>query len=71
MTRPIARVWKLKDLKAYLRYNQIKYSRLPEIRCHQLCIQFNNIKNQQYAEQQLTVTAFDEQSYFDWISHEH
>jgi hypothetical protein len=71
VTRPIARVWKLPDLKAYLRYHQIKYSRLPEIRRHQLTIQFNNIQHQQFAEHKLPVTAFTEQNYFDWISYEH
>ncbi|CAF1336291.1 unnamed protein product [Rotaria sordida] len=47
------------------------YGRLPEIRHHQLCIQFNNQLHQQHAEQILTFTDFDEQSYYNWISHEH
>ncbi|CAF3328907.1 unnamed protein product [Rotaria sp. Silwood2] len=69
--RPIARIWKLKDLKTYLKYKKIKYGRLPEIRRHQLCIQFNNRLHQQHAEQILNLTDFDEQSYYNWISHEH
>ncbi|CAF4964696.1 unnamed protein product [Rotaria sp. Silwood1] len=71
VTRPIARIWKLQDLKTYLKYKNIKYGRLPEIRRHQLCIQFNNQLHQQHAEQILNFTDFDEQSYYNWISHEH
>lgn len=69
--RPIARVWKLKDLKTYLQHKRIKFIRLPEIHHHQLHIQFNNVGHQQYAERNLPFTAFDQQSYYDWISTAH
>ena len=70
VTRPIARVWKLQDLKTYLRHNNIKYARLPEIRRHILSIQFNNLSHQQHAEQTLTSTDFDESNYYRWTSYE-
>jgi 3'-phosphoadenosine 5'-phosphosulfate sulfotransferase (PAPS reductase)/FAD synthetase len=69
--RPIARVWKLRDLKDYLKFKNIKYSRLPEIHNHQLCIQFNHLVHQQEAEKILNFQDFDETSYYNWLSHEH
>ena len=50
VVRPIHRIWKLKDLKAYLKHKHIAYNRLPEIYNHQLRIQFNNSLRQQHAE---------------------
>ena len=70
VVRPIHRIWKLKDLKAYLKHKHITYNRLPEIYNHQLRIQFNNSPRQQHAEQTLTLNDFDEKSYYDWISRE-
>ena len=68
VVRPIHRIWKLKDLKAYHKHKHITYNRLPEIYNHQLRIQFNNSLRQQHAEQTLTLNDFDEKSYCDWIS---
>ena len=48
--RPTHRIWKLKELKAYLEYKHITYNRLPEIYNHKLRIQFNNSLRQQHAE---------------------
>jgi hypothetical protein len=71
VTRPIARIWKLNDLKSYLKYKNIKYNRLLNIRNHQLSIQFNHIKHQQSAEHILTLNDFDENSYHHWIAMKH
>ena len=61
--RPIARVWQLPHLKAYLKFKQIIFHRLPEIH-HQLRIQFHNTSHYHDAETKLSPTDFDEQSYY-------
>jgi hypothetical protein len=60
VTRTISRSWNLRDLKAYLKHKNIKFSRLPEIRNHQLHIQFNHYVHQQYAEHILSFNEFDD-----------
>jgi hypothetical protein len=68
LVRPIARLWKLPDLKSYLKYKQIHYSRLPEIYNHQLRIQFNTVISLQHAERILLSAEFDESNYSSWMS---
>jgi hypothetical protein len=71
VVRPIARIWKLSDLKDYLKYKNIKFNRLPEIRNHQLRLQFTHLVHQQQAENILAFNDFDDNSYYNWISHKH
>ncbi len=68
VTRKISRIWNLHDLKAYLKHKNIKFSRLPEIRNHQLHIQFNHYVDQQHAENMLSFNEFDDNNYNNWIS---
>ncbi len=68
VTRTISRSWNLRDLKAYLKHKNIKFSRLPEIRNHQLHPQFNHYIYQQYAENILSFHEFDNNNYNNWIS---
>ncbi|CAF4400150.1 unnamed protein product [Rotaria magnacalcarata] len=62
----IDNIWKLKDLKAYLKYKQIKYGHLLEIRRNTLYVYFNNIIQQQQAERILNLISFDANSFSDW-----
>ena len=66
--RPIARIWKLKELKQFLKQNDIHYARLPEVHRHQLKIQFRSFNDHQFAEHRLTADAFDEKHFLTWIS---
>ncbi|CAF4904631.1 unnamed protein product [Rotaria sp. Silwood1] len=70
-TLSLPRVWQLRDLKTYLKSKNIHHTRLPEVRHHQLRIQFNHLNHLQHAEQTLLPTDFDEQNYYSWISQEH
>ncbi|CAF2094488.1 unnamed protein product [Rotaria magnacalcarata] len=59
-------IWKLKDLKAYLKYKEIKYGHLLEIRRNKLYVYFNNIIQKQQAERILNLISFDANSFSDW-----
>ena len=69
--RPIARAWQLHALKLYLKHKQIHYNRLPEIRHHQVRIQFNNIDHYSYVEATISEDEFSEMNYYKWINYEH
>lgn len=71
VTRPIARVWTLKEIKPYLKSKNIKFNRLPTIRNHHLLIQFNHLVHQHEAESLLTDDDFNEQHYYNWILNKH
>ncbi|CAF4326081.1 unnamed protein product, partial [Rotaria magnacalcarata] len=68
--RLVDTIWKLKDIKQYLRYKQIKYSGLPDIHNNKLYVQFNNSINLQHAEQCLALGEFDSSHYRIWMTHE-
>jgi hypothetical protein len=69
VTRTISRIWPLHELKAYLKHKNIQFCRLPEIRNHQLHIQFTHSVDQQYAENILSFNEFDDNHYHNWISY--
>lgn len=68
VVRPIAPNWNLHELKAYLKFKNINNNRLSEIRKHKLCLQFNHLNDQQYAEQALVHDEFSRQNYEHWLS---
>lgn len=69
--RLIDRDWKLRDLKDYLKYKQINFTRLPEVYNHRLRIQFNTLADQQYAEKTLSSDDFTSENYQIWIAKVH
>lgn len=66
--RPISPRWKLHDLKAYLKFRNIRCYRLPEIRKHRLRLQFTHSTDRDHAEQTLHLDEFSDQNYHTWIS---
>ena len=70
LTRPIHPSWQLQAVKSFLKTNNIKFTRLPEIYKHQIRIQFNNDKDQHNADQILSSDVFNEHHYIQWC-HNH
>lgn len=68
LIRPIARVWRLNELKQYLTFKQIRYGHLPEIYNHKLRIQFHNQHDLDQAERILSFTDFDDSNHSTWTA---
>lgn len=66
--RPIAPVWKLQDVKDYLKFHNINYNRIPDISKHNMYLQFTHINDQQHADRRLRQDAFSTQNYHYWLS---
>ncbi|CAF4190956.1 unnamed protein product [Rotaria sp. Silwood2] len=69
--RSIDPVWQLKYITSYLKDKNIKCNHLPQIRHHQIFIQFNNSTRKQEAEQILVSDVFDEHHYYQWMAQQH
>ena len=68
LIRPIHSIWTLKDVKRFLKHQQITDFSIPEIYQHRLRVQFHREVDQQRAESVLPVDVFDENNFSSYHS---
>jgi hypothetical protein len=66
LSRPMHPIWKLKDVKAFLKHQQITDFTIPDIVQHRVRVQFHREVDQQRAESILPADIFDEKNFFSY-----
>ncbi|CAF3653793.1 unnamed protein product [Rotaria socialis] len=66
LTRSLSQSWTIPDIKNILKHHAIKFARICSVANHKIRIQFNNTKDQQHADNLISLTFFDDNNFAIW-----
>ncbi|CAF1419005.1 unnamed protein product [Rotaria magnacalcarata] len=69
LSREISSAWSYKNVKDFLKHNNIRFGRLSILLNPQLHLHFNNASDMLYADRILKINVFDSDNFIHWIHH--